>query len=138
MQRYNLQRGFTLVELLIVLTVLGAVSAFAAPNLWNSLQRANERREVLGYGSELQALRRELYFSGGSILVEANALAKGVAGIELPSVPQGWTVTQNSELSFFATGVTGGGSIRFQAPSGRSWMLTMTQLDGDISVDGAD
>ncbi len=42
MRRKNQEKGFTLLELIIVLTVIGILSAIALPNLLNSPRRAKE------------------------------------------------------------------------------------------------
>jgi general secretion pathway protein G len=45
-RRHSTSRGFSLIELLIVVAVIGLVSAIAVPNLMNSIQRGRQARTV--------------------------------------------------------------------------------------------
>ncbi len=135
LQRHS-QTAFTLIELLIVLAIVGTVSAFVAPNLWRSLERAGERQLVLDYGSETLALRRDLYRRHRSLVVVENQLLDPENTSGFPAPPQGWSISRHTALRFLPSGVCSGGSIVFEAPSGRRWQLAFALLDGRMSVTG--
>lgn len=44
--RHSTSRGFSLIELLIVVAIIGLVSAIAVPNLLNAIQRGRQARTV--------------------------------------------------------------------------------------------
>jgi general secretion pathway protein G len=44
--RHSASRGFSLIELLIVVAIIGLVSAIAVPNLLNAIQRGRQARTV--------------------------------------------------------------------------------------------
>jgi prepilin-type N-terminal cleavage/methylation domain-containing protein len=134
MRQIRSQTAFTLIELLIVLAIAGSVSAFVAPELWRTLQRTGERETVRAWGNEILDQRRDLYRQGRSLVVAENQLvnAPGVSG--LPPIPSGWLVTRQSALRFLPTGVTRGGTLIFEAPSGREWRLQFAVLDGRMTV----
>ncbi len=133
--RRNL-RAFTLIELLIVLAIVGAVSAMVAPDLWKSYQRSSERQQVMDYAHQLTALRRQLHISGNSLQLAADGLTQKQTASHIPSVPDGWLITNNTAIYFLPTGVTNGGRIVFDSPTGRRWELLLQPLDGQISVLG--
>ena len=45
-QRYSMSRGFTLVELLVVVAVIGLIAAIAIPNLLNAIERGRQARTI--------------------------------------------------------------------------------------------
>ncbi|MCF7980434.1 MAG: type II secretion system GspH family protein [Pseudomonadales bacterium] len=127
-------KAFTLIELLVVLAIVSSIGALVAPNLWKSLQRSNERQKVIEFGSNINTLRRELHRAGKSILVPQDELAEHREGNHRLAIAKGWVVTKNSEIFFLPTGVTNGGVVQFEAPSGSRWTLTIRPLDGKLEI----
>ncbi len=127
--------GFTLVELLVVLTITATVGAMVGPDLWSSYQRANERLTVVSFGQELTSIRRDLMKGKQSLSYVEDELAVSSSDSELPTLETGWTVVANSELYFLPNGATNGGNIDFESPTGRTWRLNLAVLDGKIEVE---
>jgi len=127
--------GFTLIELLVVLSIAATVGALVGPNLWQSYQRANERLLVINYAQEITSLRRGLMKTKRSISVAEDELSIASSNSGLPDLPGGWTIVANTELFFLPTGVTNGGHIAFESPTGRAWRLNLGVLDGKIDVE---
>lgn len=129
------QSGFTLIELLVVLTVAATIGGLVGPNLWQSYQRASERLSVIDYARDITTIRRGLMQTRRSISISEDELsiARSIRGF--PEIPAGWVVVANSELIFLPTGVTNGGQIAFESPTGRAWALNLGVLDGNISVE---
>ena len=131
----NSQLGFTLIELLVVLSIAATIGAMVGPNLWQSFQRANERLLVINYAHDVTAIRRELMISMRSVSVGEDELTIPGSGLGLPDIPVGWSIVSNTEIYFLPTGVTNGGQIAFESPTGRAWQLNLGVLDGKVGVE---
>ena len=55
-QHHTTSRGFSLIELLIVVAVIGLIAAIAIPNLVNAIQRARQTRSVADLNSLAKAV----------------------------------------------------------------------------------
>ena len=55
-QHHTTSRGFSLIELLIVVAVIGLIAAIAIPNLVNAIQRARQTRSVADINSLANAV----------------------------------------------------------------------------------
>ena len=130
----TLVRGFTLIELLVVLAITATIGGLVGPDLWQSYQRANERLAVIDYGQELTAMRRGLMKKKRSLSVAEDELSIVKSNAGLPELLTGWTIVANTEIFFLPTGVTNGGTIDFESPTGRAWRLNLGVLDGKIDV----
>jgi len=113
-------RGFSLLEMLVVLVLLGMAAALVAPPLARTVDRvreSGEREDVRRALSRLPVLARE---QGRSIEFVAGA------PIELPGRlwPEGWGIVATSSIRIEASGWCGGGEVRATGPAGpRRWRL---------------
>ena len=100
---YGEMRGHTLIELLIVLLILGAVAALAAPRfdrLLGSVRQSHEREEVFGQiaGLGYEALSRGIDLQLGNYPPKA--------GKTHPlSLPEGWRIETEAPVLYRANGV---------------------------------
>lgn len=129
------QPGFTLIELLVVLSIAATVGALVGPNLWQSYQRANERLLVINYAQDVTTIRRGLMQSKRSVFIGEDELTMVNSSTEFPEIPTAWTIVANTEIYLLPTGVTTGGQIAFESPTGRGWKLRLGVLDGKADVD---
>ena len=111
--------GFTLLELMVVLTLLGLIAALAAPNLqrlYSSLIRATERDLIL---DQIAELGREAMLRGRDyVLLDTAGLSEGSGPVPplgyeaYPlDVPLGWHVRLEEPLFVRANGVCLGGAL---------------------------
>ena len=116
---HRLQRGFTLLELLVVLALLGLVTAIATPNLqrlYVSATQASERDYVL---DQVSALGREATLRGRAYVVFGNVPppdpAEAVSHADFETydvdIPEGWRLEFDRPLVVLANGVCLGGTL---------------------------
>ena len=117
--RASLRLGFTLLELLIVLALLGLATAIAMPNLerlYASATRASERDYVL---DQIAVLGREAALNGRAYVVFGDAQPPGaVEAARYPEhetyvvdVPEGWRLQLDRPLVVRANGVCLGAAL---------------------------
>ncbi|MCY3820093.1 MAG: prepilin-type N-terminal cleavage/methylation domain-containing protein [Gammaproteobacteria bacterium] len=115
----RLRFGFTLLELLVVLALLGLATAIAMPNLerlYAAATRATERDHVL---DQVAALGRQAVLDGRAYVVFGNSPsvdpseAARFAEYEtyLVDVPDGWRLQFDQPLVVLANGVCLGGAL---------------------------
>lgn len=118
------QGGFTLLEMLVVMTLVGLLAATVTPSLYKTMERrqvAAERQlliasiERLGYRSYLDGQARQLTSSGAD-----NAADYPV------ELPHGWQLEAVKPVEFFSTGICGGGTISLVDPDGSSQRYLLT------------
>ena len=88
---------------------------------------------VIDFGNELTTMRRDLMAARGFRAFNEDEMPAETA--DLPDLETGWTIVANSEIFFLPTGVTSGGFVDFESPTGRSWRLNLAVLDGHIEVE---
>ncbi len=130
------QKAFTLIELMVVLAIVGSVGAMVAPDLWKTYQRANERQQLMDYAHQLKTMRYGLHQQQQSFHISANQLLQADTTLPqaLTMTPDSWSITNHTSLYFLPTGVTSGGTINFESPTGRHWSLYLAKLDGKIEI----
>ncbi len=136
MSMLSWQRGFSLLEMLIVLTLIAIAGSLTTPKLFKQYNRALERSQVQAYASGIERLRHQAFQQGRSV-----KLAKDDKGLGTwPVLPEGWSAQQLPVLRLLATGITNGGTLILQAQSGKRWQLDFAPLDGRIHIQrlGAD
>jgi len=122
--------GFTLLELLIVLVILGFSSSLTMPDLWRSYEKAQQKNTIQQFAIALNKYRTDAYKAGQIIEVSADSEVSENSRLKsLPELPEGWKIKTNNILRFLPTGVTNGAQYKISSPN-RQWQLTITPLDG--------
>lgn len=114
-------RGFTLLEMLVVLVVLSMAAAVVAPPLARTVERVREtgdRDDVFRALEALPALAR----ANGRPMVFRAAEPMQVGGRDWP---EGWSVVPVAELVVEATGFCNGTDLIVRSPSGSTtWTMS--------------
>ncbi len=101
------QRGFTLLELLVVLLILGLASAVAVPQVGRWLDAAQLRGWRADLRAQIEQYPVAAFLSGEVLVIDAAALQRG-----LRSAPGGASFTLKAPLRYAANGAAEGGEIR--------------------------
>ena len=121
------QKGFSLIELLIVVVIIGIIAAIAIPNLLASRRSANE-------GASISALRT---IHGAQMTYGSTYGGGNFAGDTAFGSATGMTALMGVQLVDSATGVTATGSRRFGIVT-EGTIYWRTDFLGNLQIDDAD
>lgn len=131
----NAQKGFTLIELMIVVAIIGILAAIAIPAYQNYIARA-QVTEALTLASGQKGAVADIYSQDGSCVNNSSAASNG---IPIKTAIKGKYV---AEVATGGTGAAGGGcTITAKMNStgvstdiqGKELVLTMTNNGGSMS-----
>lgn len=113
-------RGFTLIEILVVLVIAGLIAGIALPRLFTLAQKfeqASQRDAIL---SDLGNLSYRAYSSGKPLVLGATGDLAKEAGLQPPplSLPPHWVLEIPHPIHYAFNGVCVGGVIQLVAPNG--------------------
>lgn len=144
-------RGFTLLELAVVLLVLGLAASVVAPPIGRSLESIRLRAEVAGVASFLRAARERAITRRDALEVAVEAdghalvlrpsdgAARGAEGIRAvrrlaPSLRIEADPPRGPALTFLAYGASTGGRFRLEAPGPVIYVVTVEPLTGRVTT----
>jgi len=130
MQRIQ-EKGFTLLELMVVLVIMGYASSYVGPRLWQTYIKSTEKSTLQNFANALQKKRINSRINGTAIRFSG----KDNDNEKLPPLPAGWQIESASTIIFLPNGVTNGGSIRVRSASEHLWLIRLTPLDGKITIE---
>ncbi len=114
-------KGFTLLELMVVLMILGLVSAVALPNLSQAFDRLQARLAEDRVIEEINRLPERAYLAKSELIL-LNQTTSRSSGSDNPGqqaikldLPQGWSI-KTAGIVYRANGICEGGllSVRFE------------------------
>ena len=143
-------RGFTLAEVLIVLTILGVLAAIAAPNMINMVRTQRIKTASFDVFSSLNMARSEAIKRNRQVIVTPTGgnWAKGWQVTDANGVIKdqaGWddlTLTGPDEVRFTSSGRLNGPTANFSlvgldVPTNKNRCITLDPSGRSVSKEGA-
>ncbi len=139
-------RGFTLIELMLVLMLMGIAGVIVLPNIEKGMQDREVRRSALGLAAAARNLRSRALEEGMPQLLilnleQNNYRAARGAEVQLPAdvkfaaVVGGELVDGEArQFVFFPNGSSHGGAIALSGGHGISYAIRLEPLTGKIQV----
>ncbi len=130
-------RGFTLLEILVVMTVIGLVAALVAPNLQKlvgGVERSTQRDGVL---AEVASLSYRAYVLGQSFELSDESPSTVLQdGNPIVALPSGWRLHVDAPVLYSFNGLCGGGRVTVLAPDAPPETLELAAPDCRIARNG--
>lgn len=140
------RRGFTLLELAVVMLVLALAAGVAAPSVWRGVEAIQLRAEVAGVASFLRAARERAIARRDALEVAVDADGRGLvlrsgAGGAIqsarrlaPALRIAADPPRGPAVAFLAYGASTGGRFRLEAPGPVFYTVTVEPLSGRVTA----
>ncbi|MBA4344745.1 MAG: hypothetical protein C0423_21600 [Methylibium sp.] len=124
------ERGLTLLELLIVLMLMGLLTALAAPRVDAQLESARHRALQRRVQAVVDELPLSAFKSGRALRVDAAELQSLIG----QDVPDGYRVELLQPLLYGPTGLASGGELRVSRTGGSTMTWYVTPFTGRLTA----
>ncbi|HUG35486.1 MAG TPA: GspH/FimT family protein [Candidatus Limnocylindrales bacterium] len=137
--------GFTLIELVVVLLIVGVAAAVIVPSIGRGSEALRARAQVSGFAAFLRHAREQAVTRREVHEVRIDPQARVVvltgAGSDTPRLSrrlgEGWRIQASPPAAFTVTfhpqGLSSGGSFRIEAAGGRVFVVTVDPLTGRVA-----
>lgn len=140
-----MSRGFTLIEVAVVLLVLGLATAVVGPGIGRGAEGLRARAEVAGFSAFLRHAREQAIVRRQTLEVRVDPddrlltlTAPGTDGVRASRrLAAGLSVQPDppsaATVRFLPQGVSSGGRFRIEAAGRRSYVITVDPLTGRVT-----
>jgi len=120
--------GFTLLELLVVLSLVSLVVSLVGPASWRQLQAARERGVASDLEAELASLPLKAFQGGDGLEISAQDLRDRLS----EPLPDGWSIELDQPLAYGPQGTAKGGHVRLRTGEGVRMQWVVLPLTGEV------
>jgi general secretion pathway protein G len=126
-RRVRAVRGFTLIEMVVVLALIGLLTAIVVPRLYNALVAVTTRTQLEGLVSQLDLLSYRCFALGVPVQLDEKSMSTVLPdGEPVLSVPSGWKVAAPRPIHFTLSGFCEGGTVDITAPDGATFNVRLS------------
>lgn len=113
--------GFTLLEMVVVMSILGLVTAMAAPSLLNTIDTWQRQTQVDAVLDQVRGLPGRARATGAAIRLDPQSLAAKQPPL---TIPDGWSLAVSAPWQVQANGVCEGGGLQL-SDGARVWAIAV-------------
>ncbi len=141
------ERGFTLLELTVVLLFMGLIMALVLPGLHNSYQRERDRANLRRLVVALRAARSEaatrskrvrlfLDVKTGQYRLEGSTQRGQLTGMQLSGATLVWQddLKRHGYIAFYGDGSSSGGKLGVVDPNGQHYLVEVEVITGRVTL----
>lgn len=122
-------KGFTMIELLIVVSLSALLTAVVAPNLWGQFTKYTERNHIEAYLADIKKAMLKNRKSGRFFVFSPEqAQTKSISEKHKIEIISG------SPVTFRPDRVCSGGEVLLKTESRNIWRLSFTNLDCQLTL----
>ena len=128
-------RGFTLIEMTVVLVLLGLMSSMVIPSIQRWFDSVQERAQLTEVFTQLQRLASRAALNSETVYV-SNSNWKNALSDDLPalSLPDGWNISKTDNVVFYHSGSCAHGKLELQSPDGKKLLIDISAPGCQINV----
>ena len=124
------QKGFSLVEMIVTLAIMGLALSVSAPPIMRLLDAADFRNDVNALARDFESLRVRAFLAGRDMMFDPEAPGAAPLPTAQALAGEGWRFAGDRLLAT-RLGVCLGGAVVASAPDGRMATITVAAPDCD-------
>jgi len=136
MQRISSARGFTLIEILIVMVLIGLSISVVIPNIGNTLDKIRFKGETKKAFELIEKMKFNAFFYQKSIKISEQGNKLVISGMDFSKdeVPD-LVYSMKNEISFSPNGVTPGGQILLYFKGKPKTRINVERFTGRLTLE---
>ncbi|OOE73686.1 pilus assembly FimT family protein [Salinivibrio sp. ML290] len=127
----RLSRGFTMIEMLVVIALMAAVSTMVVPNMWGQYQRFQQTEQIERFWQAINQRASEVRKQGKTLIIDAEQLQWQAlaADHQLAFAP-------SDRIIIRSDGFIKGGELNLTIQNDQKdkWTLGVSTPDGDVNI----